>query len=171
MAAIDSHRRPRRLRSGSRNETGGDVGDEPVTGLGNGLDAAAVAGAVTERLAEDGDSPAEIGLLDERVRPHRSDELVPPDEVARVLDKDLQDGEHLRGQRNDAPGPLEPLFRWVEGIRAERVDARALLMHGRPPTAHREMKELFPNVSEGLPRRARLAYRGPEQKSGALDHG
>src|SRR5262245_40714318 len=121
-------RAPGRLWPGFRNEAGRDLGDEPVTGFGNGLDVAAVAISVAEDLTENGDPAAEVALLDERVRPHGSNQLVASHEMARVLDQDLQDGKDLRRERDDASVLLELLLRRNQAIRAECVDARAFLV-------------------------------------------
>src|SRR5688500_15099525 len=80
---------------------GGTEIREAIPAPGDGLDVLAAARSLPERLPKHGDRDRQVVLLDGGAWPHAPEQLLLEEEVALVLDQDLQQVEGLGGERND----------------------------------------------------------------------
>ena len=95
---------------------------EPVAAPRHGLDPGLPVGLVAQGLAQDRDVDAEVGLLDERVGPHATEELLLRDDLARVADEDGEQVDRLRGHLEELVAPEDEPPRDVEAEGAELED-------------------------------------------------
>jgi hypothetical protein len=96
---------------------------EAVTVPRHRLDVEVVALAA-ERLAQRRDVVREVALLDDRVGPHRCDQLVARQQPSRAPHQDDEGVEDLGAQRDGQAVAGEEPLRDVEPVRPEGVDLR-----------------------------------------------
>ncbi len=85
----------------------------------NRLDIGGLLRVVAERLAQEADRLGQRRVGNERVLPHRFDQLLLRDNPTRTGDEDVEDAENAGWQRNFAAIPREQLMRPIEHERTK----------------------------------------------------